>query len=179
VRRRARQSRPFYCPIEVDTASFSGSTSQSLCNLVSLELWYLHLPFVLSSWSVCAQTVDIEIQRSEIRIAVSETARLVSASRCKQAPKTNETPAETEDHRFNWFFYLRVSALGTKNKTTPLSAARVATSTCSSFSFFNVTVRDAKESPMSIFPSLTMSLASPSPSAGVASLLVASSSGLA
>ena len=45
----------------------------------------------------------------------------------------------------------RVSALGTKNKTTPFSAARVDTSTSSSFSFLRV--RWGKESPAFILSS--------------------------
>lgn len=44
--------------------------------------------------------------------------------------------------------YARVSALGTKNRMTPFSAVKVATSTSSSFSFFSV--YEGKTSPMSI-----------------------------
>jgi hypothetical protein len=46
------------------------------------------------------------------------------------------------------FLDSRVSALGTKNRITPFSDARVAISTSSSFSFLRM--RDGKESPMSI-----------------------------
>ena len=59
----------------------------------------------------------------------------------------------------------RVSALGTKNKTTPFSAARVDISTSSSFSFLRV--REGKESPIFILSSFGRDSVSSSASSAV------------
>ena len=72
------------------------------------------------------------IQLKQSRTTSPEMQKL----RCQTAPRVQMSQ------------YSRVSAFGTKNKITPFSSVRLATSTSSSFSFFRVI--DGKVSPMSI-----------------------------
>jgi len=124
---------------------------------------YFCLPFGLSCRTIRTQAVYIKVYRSEIRIDVPETTGLVCAASWKKKEGTLE-------HRYTRAKNgVRVSALGTRNKITPFSAAKSATWMSSPFSFLRVTL--GKLPPSSILGRAAASASSSSSSSSAFALL--------
>jgi hypothetical protein len=101
---------------------------------------YLDFPLLLVLRFVMTETIYGEVMFREIRIDITEPARLCRATRCVfvngQLYRLEEVSRK----------HIQVSALGIEKMTTPFSSASLATSMSSPCSFFRM--YDGRVSPM-------------------------------
>ena len=113
--------------------------SHSLYRIVEAEVACLKSPFLLSLRFIVTETVNDKVVFRETRVDIAESARLCRATRCATDKARAVALAQWDS---------QVSALGIEKRITPLSSARLATSTSSPCSFFKM--YDGRLSPTSI-----------------------------
>ena len=99
----------------------------------------------MSGRRVCAEAVNIIVERSEFLPDVSESTRLCGTTGYNKSNRI-QSARRLVHYRMRCS---RVSAFGTRKRTTPFSAVSEVVSTSSPFSFFRT--RDGRVPPMSMF----------------------------